>query len=145
MNLKNQPITFHPSRRPVGSLNAVIQGTILVAGSPEPGFTPSALHRVGRGKARGRVQPGSIVQETAAEIDQGIAAAARDDVDHPADAQPRQQHLRSESGTHTHIELNRRSLSDVARSWARWPLKDWPVLRLFWSRWRIASVAVMQR
>ena len=31
------------------------------------------------------VQPGSIVQETAAEIDQGIAAAARDDVDHPAD------------------------------------------------------------
>jgi hypothetical protein len=46
---------------------------------------PSALHRVGRGKARGRVQPGSIVQETAAEIDQGIAAAARDDVDHPAD------------------------------------------------------------
>src|SRR5262245_11541635 len=49
------------------------------------GSDPSALHRVGRGKARGRVQPGSIVQETAAEIDQGIAAAARDDVDHPAD------------------------------------------------------------
>jgi hypothetical protein len=97
MNLKNQPITFHPSRRPVGSLNAVIQRTIFVAGSPEPGFTPSALHRVGRGKARGRVQPGSIVQKTAAEIDQGIAAAARDDVDHPADGDSGGEWLRSPS------------------------------------------------
>ena len=58
---------------------AVIAARFGVAAERKP------LESVARPLAAAVAQPGSIVQETAAEIDQGIAAAARDDVDHPAD------------------------------------------------------------